>query len=86
MANNTDNVFSTLFGAAKDGTSWGIDVAQTFLWVAVAGFLLDWLLPDSLQESATVFANALIITVLVIFGNYVWRRAQADNRRRKANP
>ena len=87
MQNNNikpDNVFATVFGYAKDGTSWLVDVAVTTIVVMAFLIFMDWIIPDMIQNAAPVVTNALIIVPASILAVYVWRRASADNERRKA--
>lgn len=87
MPNNIpeDNVFSTVFGYCKNGTSWLVDVAVTTTVVIVFLVFADWLIPDVIQQAVPIITNALIIVPASILSVYVWRRASADNRRRKAD-
>lgn len=81
--NDAGNVFATLFGACKDGTSWAIDFLQTALWVCATLFVIDTLLPNDFQDGMPVLANTLLLTPTAVMAYYVWVRARADNRARK---
>jgi hypothetical protein len=82
--NDPKNVIATVGGLASDGTSWLMDLFVTIVLVAVIMGGLDWLMPDALQASAPVITNTLIVVPGSISAVYIWRRAQADNERRRA--
>lgn len=77
------NPISTLFGLAQDGTSWLMDVIVTTIIVTAFMIFMDWLIADEIQNSMPILTNAVIIVPASILGVYIWRRASADNARRK---
>ena len=81
--NDPNNVIATFFGYCKDGTSWLFDVCVTMVMTATFLGVIDWFLLDDLQANHPVLTNTVIIVPGAIFAVYIWRRASADNRRRK---